>query len=154
MCSSGTKTPLTARSLLPVPRSPATCQVSITSTSPIGMHTLRSPKDFTGPDLDIPSLTYQSWHEAKFGTQAWDDLNLIPKDYWADYLDWFRQVVGIPVRNEADLTAIAPAGNLLAAMSDLNLITIEFGPDGMVVGLDRSGDIVRLELVIPAASTP
>jgi len=23
------------------------------------MHTLRSPKDFTGPDLDIPSLTYQ-----------------------------------------------------------------------------------------------
>ena len=29
------------------------------------MPTLRSPKDFTGPDLDIPSLTYQSWHEAK-----------------------------------------------------------------------------------------
>ena len=24
------------------------------------MHTLRSPKHFTGPDLDIPSLTYQS----------------------------------------------------------------------------------------------
>jgi cation diffusion facilitator CzcD-associated flavoprotein CzcO len=23
-------------------------------------HTLRSPKGFTGPDLDIPSLTYQS----------------------------------------------------------------------------------------------
>ena len=29
------------------------------------MHTLRSPKHFTGPDLDIPSLTYQSWHEAR-----------------------------------------------------------------------------------------
>ncbi len=31
------------------------------------MKTLRSPKDFTGPDLDIPSLTYQSWHEARYG---------------------------------------------------------------------------------------
>ena len=31
------------------------------------MPTLRSPKDYTGPDLDIPSLTYQSWHEARFG---------------------------------------------------------------------------------------
>jgi hypothetical protein len=30
------------------------------------MHTLRSPKHFTGPDLDNPSLTYQSWHEARF----------------------------------------------------------------------------------------
>ena len=30
------------------------------------MPTLRSPKDYTGPDLDIPSLTYQSWHEARF----------------------------------------------------------------------------------------
>jgi cation diffusion facilitator CzcD-associated flavoprotein CzcO len=33
------------------------------------MHTLRSPKHFTGPDLDIPSLTYQSWHEARFGKE-------------------------------------------------------------------------------------
>ena len=35
------------------------------------MHTLRSPKHFTGPDLDIPSLTYQSWHEARFGEEDW-----------------------------------------------------------------------------------
>ena len=35
------------------------------------MHTLRSPKHFTGPDLDIPSLTYQSWHEARFGEEHW-----------------------------------------------------------------------------------
>lgn len=78
------------------------------------MHTLRSPKDFTGPDLDMPSLTYQSWHEAKFGVESWDRLGLIPKSDWADYLDWFRDVVGIPVRNEAEVIDIAPAGDLLA----------------------------------------
>jgi cation diffusion facilitator CzcD-associated flavoprotein CzcO len=78
------------------------------------MHTLRSPKDFTGPDLDMPSLTYQSWHEAKFGVESWDDLALIPKGNWADYLDWFRHVVGIPVRNEAEVIDIAPTDGLLA----------------------------------------
>lgn len=29
------------------------------------MHWLRSPKNYTGPDLDLPSLGYQAWHEAK-----------------------------------------------------------------------------------------
>lgn len=78
------------------------------------MHTLRSPKDFTGPDLDIPSLTYQSWHEAKFGADSWDDLALIPKGHWADYLDWFRHVTSLPVRNKAEVVDIAPAEGLLA----------------------------------------
>src|SRR4051812_27879148 len=29
------------------------------------MPTLRSPKDQTGPDLDVPSLTFQAWYEAQ-----------------------------------------------------------------------------------------
>lgn len=78
------------------------------------MHTLRSPKDFTGPDLDVPSLTYQSWHEAKFGVESWQELALIPKELWADYLGWFRHVVGVPMRNEAEVVDIAPAAGLLA----------------------------------------
>lgn len=78
------------------------------------MQTLRSPKDFTGPDLDIPSLTYQSWHEAMFGVESWNALELIPKDLWADYLFWFRQVTRVPVRNDARVIDIAPAGELLA----------------------------------------
>ncbi|MGA7803550.1 MAG: NAD(P)/FAD-dependent oxidoreductase [Bradyrhizobium sp.] len=80
------------------------------------MHTLRSPKHYTGPDLDIPSLTYQSWHEARFGEDDWRDLELIPRQLWADYLLWFRRVVGIPVRNGCEVIEIAPAaGGLLAA---------------------------------------
>ena len=73
------------------------------------MHTLRSPKDFTGPDLDIPSLTYQSWHEARFGKEDWQNLDLIPRELWAEYLLWFRRAVGLPVRNDCEVVEIAPA---------------------------------------------
>ena len=80
------------------------------------MHTLRSPKDFTGPDLDIPSLTYQSWHEARFGKEHWENLDLIPRHLWAEYLLWFRRAVGLTVHNGCELLEIAPATDgLLAA---------------------------------------
>jgi len=81
------------------------------------MHTLRSPKDFTGPDLDVPSLTYQSWHEARFGKEDWQKLDQIPRELWAEYLLWFRRAVGLTVRNGCELLEIVPAsGGLLAAM--------------------------------------
>ena len=80
------------------------------------MPTLRSPKHYTGPDLDIPSLTYQSWHEARFGNEHWQNLALIPRQSWAEYLLWLRRVVGIKVRNGCELLEIAPAKDgLLAA---------------------------------------
>jgi FAD-dependent urate hydroxylase len=80
------------------------------------MHTLRSPKHFTGPDLDIPCLTYQSWHEARFGKEHWQHLGLIPRNLWAEYLLWLRRVVGVAVRNGCELLELAPAADgLLAA---------------------------------------
>lgn len=84
------------------------------------MPTLRSPKDFTGPDLDIPSLTYQSWHEATFGTDSWRELDLIPREYWADYLAWYREVLDLPVRNGCEVVDIAAAadGLLQATVRD------------------------------------
>lgn len=79
------------------------------------MLTLRSPKHFTGPDLDIPSLTYQSWHEARFGEADWRKLDLISRELWAEYLLWFRRVVDLPVRNGCEVVEISPAaGGLLA----------------------------------------
>ena len=80
------------------------------------MGTLRSPKDYTGPDLDIPSLTYRSWHEAKFGTDDWDKLGLIPREYWADYLLWVRDITGVPVRNGVRMTSVSAAGPGLLAV--------------------------------------
>jgi len=78
------------------------------------MPTLRSPKDYTGPDLDIPSLTYQSWHEARYGAAHWQALDRIPRGDWAAYLLWLRDTVQVPVLNETVVTDIAPAGDLLA----------------------------------------
>ena len=79
------------------------------------MPTLRSPKTYTGPDLDVPSLTYEAWHTARFGAASWDALELIGKDEWADYLDWVRRMTGANVRNEVELVAIDEAGPLLRA---------------------------------------
>ncbi|WP_211845351.1 NAD(P)-binding domain-containing protein [Neoroseomonas eburnea] len=72
------------------------------------MKALRSLKDQTGPDLRLPSLTYQAWHEASFGTENWARMRWIPKELWNDYLLWFRRVTGIPVRNGVAAGAISP----------------------------------------------
>ncbi len=78
------------------------------------MPTLRSPKDYTGPDLNIPSLTYRSWHEARFGRDDWDALPIIPRELWAQYLLWVRDATGVAVSNETEVVDIAPAAGLLA----------------------------------------
>ncbi|HRD74547.1 MAG TPA: NAD(P)/FAD-dependent oxidoreductase [Hyphomicrobiaceae bacterium] len=72
------------------------------------MPTLRSPKEFTGPDLGVASLTYQAWHEARFGREHWERLHRIPKEHWQEYLLWYRAVLALPVRNETTLVAITP----------------------------------------------
>lgn len=78
------------------------------------MPTLRSPKDYTGPDLGLPSLTYRAWHEAKFGAADWRALDLIPARLWADYLTWARDVAGVVAKAETELVGVAPAeGDLL-----------------------------------------
>jgi cation diffusion facilitator CzcD-associated flavoprotein CzcO len=81
------------------------------------MRTLRSPKDYTGPDLDLPSLTYQAWHEARFGTESWNVLELIPRELWAEYLLWMREVTAIPVRNRVEAMDITPAADDLIAVT-------------------------------------
>ncbi|QCK86145.1 NAD(P)/FAD-dependent oxidoreductase [Phreatobacter aquaticus] len=86
------------------------------------MKTLRSPKDFTGPDLDIPSLTYQSWHEAKYGVDHWRALDLITREDWNDYLLFVRKVTGVKVENATELTGLS---------FDRGLIRAELsGPEG------------------------
>lgn len=73
------------------------------------MHTLRSWKDQTGPDLNVPSLTYQAWHEAQWGADDFAAMPRIPRQKWNNYLLWFRRVAGIPVRNGVEAGPISPA---------------------------------------------
>jgi cation diffusion facilitator CzcD-associated flavoprotein CzcO len=81
------------------------------------MRTLRSPKDYTGPDLDVPSLTYQAWHEARFGLESWQALELIPTQFWSSYLLWVRETTAVPVRNGCEALDIAPAADGLIAVT-------------------------------------
>src|SRR5438552_8936621 len=70
------------------------------------MDILRSPKQLTGPDLGVASLTYRAYHEAKFGTAHWEQLHKIDRLEWARYLMWVRETVGIPVENGVAVRSI------------------------------------------------
>ena len=79
------------------------------------MRHLRSPKDYTGPDLGIPSLTYEAWHVARYGRGSWQSIELIHKDDWVKYLDWYKETLQLPVQNECELCHIEPIDDCLRA---------------------------------------
>ena len=70
------------------------------------MHTLRTPKHLTGPDLNLPNLCFQTWYEAQYGAEAWKAVTFIPKELWADYLHWYRETLSIPVRSHTRVGAL------------------------------------------------
>lgn len=84
------------------------------------MRTLRSPKWLSGPDLGVPSLTYRAWHEAMFGEQDWATLDLIDRVIWMDYLNWFRDIVGIDVENDTRLNQLGPSQDHLDLVAETN----------------------------------
>jgi cation diffusion facilitator CzcD-associated flavoprotein CzcO len=75
------------------------------------MEMLRTPKDLTGVELGVPSLSVRAWWEAQWGVQSWAEMFRIPRTKWMDYLVWFRRVMGLEVRNEWRLTAIVPVSD-------------------------------------------
>lgn len=72
------------------------------------MHTLRSPKNMKGIELDIPSLHTQSWFEAKYGKEAWDATDLVPRLDWHEYLVWYRKTTGVDVEFNTFVTGVYP----------------------------------------------
>ena len=79
------------------------------------MQTLRTWKTVTGPDLALPSLTFQSWYEAQHGVDGFAAVNKIPKELWQDYLLWVRDTLGLPVQNDTELVSLEPAPSGIAA---------------------------------------
>src|SRR5271157_2499099 len=79
------------------------------------MTELRTSKEVTGIDLGIPSLTPRAWYEARYGRPAWERIATIPPVTWRAYLDWYRDVLGLPVENETEVTSIEPADGVLLA---------------------------------------
>lgn len=109
------------------------------------MHTLRTPKHLTGPDLGLPNLTPRAWYEALFGKEEWDKVGLIPKEHWAEYLRWYKQLLGIPVQNLTRAGAIEWNESekcFSIPLTDLVLNTTEVALARKVVlatGIDGSG---------------
>lgn len=72
------------------------------------MITLRTEKRLHGPDGGYPSATFRAWFEAQFGARAYEELNLIDKGQWMQYLNWIRRVFDLPLENEVRVTALRP----------------------------------------------
>ena len=101
---------------------------------------LRTSKDVWGIDFGIPSLTARSWYEAKYGRRAWDKIERFPADVWREYLDWFRDVLQLPVENDTEVTLIEPDGDvLLAHLRQSDRISRIHGLEG------RSAWLVRVQ---------
>jgi cation diffusion facilitator CzcD-associated flavoprotein CzcO len=79
------------------------------------MKELRTPKEVWGIDFGVPSLTARAWYEARFGCQAWERIDRMSPQAWRDYLDWYRDVLELPVENEVEVISIEPAGDYLRA---------------------------------------
>ncbi len=72
------------------------------------MRTLRSAKTLPGPEGGIAALSFRAWYEAKFGASAYEALVRCGREDWADYVEWFRHTVKVPVRNGVRLLRIEP----------------------------------------------
>ena len=76
------------------------------------MRTLRTPKHLPGMELGLPNLSPRAWYIARYGAEAWERLDKLPKEDWQDYLMWCRRTLDLPVRNEVDVTSIRWEENL------------------------------------------
>ena len=73
------------------------------------MNLLRTPKNLPGPELGIPELSFQAWHEARHGREAYAAITRIPRVVWAEYLSWYKRYLNIDVRYGTSLLRIEPA---------------------------------------------
>jgi cation diffusion facilitator CzcD-associated flavoprotein CzcO len=72
------------------------------------MNVLRTPKTLPGPELGIPALSFQSWYESRNGAGAYAAMERIPREAWAEYLGWYRRLLGITIRYRTRLLRIEP----------------------------------------------
>jgi cation diffusion facilitator CzcD-associated flavoprotein CzcO len=69
-------------------------------------HEIRSPKEITGMEGGIPSLTIESFTIAAYGQEMWEANKRVPRVVWMDYLRWFRACADLDIRNDTRVTDI------------------------------------------------
>lgn len=72
------------------------------------MHVLRTAKVLAGPEVELQALGFRHWYEVQHGAEAYAALGTIPREAWADYLDWFRAAVDLPIRWQTTLLGVVP----------------------------------------------
>jgi FAD-dependent urate hydroxylase len=72
------------------------------------MRTLRTAKTISGPELGNPALAFPAWFENIYGPEAFEKVDRIATEDWANYLSWFRKEVGVDVRHGVRVVDIAP----------------------------------------------
>jgi cation diffusion facilitator CzcD-associated flavoprotein CzcO len=69
--------------------------------------TLRTPKIVTGGlDWGIPNLNVRRWCDARYGEEYWHSITYIPRLLWAEYLEWYGNVLELPIQNNTDIQTI------------------------------------------------
>lgn len=70
------------------------------------MNVLRSGKELPGPALDVPSLSFRSWFEAKYGQEEWETFYYPSQENWMEYLKWYKNTLCLPVQNNSRLVSM------------------------------------------------
>jgi len=76
------------------------------------MESLRTPKDLTGPDWGLPSLTFRAYCTERFGEAYWNGLRRTMRRDYADYMEWYRETLQIPIQYRTSLVGLEPEGDL------------------------------------------
>jgi FAD-dependent urate hydroxylase len=71
-------------------------------------HLLRTRKTETGGlHWGIPNLHFQRWCDTKFGEDYFRSIQKIPRLVWAEYLDWFSQVLELRIQYNVEVADIS-----------------------------------------------
>ena len=77
------------------------------------MRALRTDKMQSSIDCGIPSLHFNKYYIARFGYEAWTAMSRCPTSVWMDYLNWYRNFLGLPVRNGIEIIGVEPDTGLI-----------------------------------------
>lgn len=70
-------------------------------------HLLRTKKESTGGlEWGVPNLHFQRWADACFGEDYFQSIKKIPRMVWADYLDWYAEILELPISYDVEITDV------------------------------------------------
>lgn len=70
-------------------------------------HVLRTDREHTGGlEWGIANLHFQRWSDAKFGEDYYPSIRKIPRLLWADYLDWYGDLLSLPIEYETTVNDV------------------------------------------------